>query len=123
VMQHLWLHQQGVGLYTKPQAPFVFTRNEAKAFVNFVAQVQAPIGYATIFKKHVGNWRLQHMNSHDHHVMVQQIMLVGIHNLLQLGPCKTLIHSGVVFEDICIKVVNQNEINASHLCGWNIVHA
>ncbi len=85
--------------------------------MNFVAEVQAPIGYATTFKKHVGNRRLQHMNSHDHHVMVQQIMLVGIHNLLQLGPRKTPIRSGVMFEHICIKVVNQNEINALHFCG------
>jgi hypothetical protein len=67
----LWLCQQGVGLYTKPQAPYVFIRNEAKAFVDFVVEVQTPIGYATIFKKHVGNQRLQHIKSHDHHVMVQ----------------------------------------------------
>ncbi len=39
VMQHLWLHQQGGASYKKPQAPYVFTRNEAKAFVDFVAKV------------------------------------------------------------------------------------
>ncbi len=55
VMQHLWLHQQGGGSYKKPQAPYVFTQNEAKAFVDFVVKVQAPTGYATTFKKHVGN--------------------------------------------------------------------
>jgi hypothetical protein len=70
VMQHLWLHQQGGGSYKKPQAPYVFTRNDAKAFVDFVAKVQAPTWYATTFKKHVGNQRFQHMKSHDHHVMV-----------------------------------------------------
>jgi hypothetical protein len=39
VMQHLWLHQQGGGSYTKPQASYVFTWNEAKAFVDFVVEV------------------------------------------------------------------------------------
>jgi hypothetical protein len=33
VMQHLWFCQQGVGSYIKPQAPYVFIQNEAKAFV------------------------------------------------------------------------------------------
>jgi hypothetical protein len=55
VMQHLWLHQQGGGSYTKPQASYVFTWNEAKAFVDFVVEVQAPTRCVTTFKKHVGN--------------------------------------------------------------------
>jgi hypothetical protein len=52
------------------------------------------------------------MNSHDHHVMVQQILPVGIHDLLQLGPHKTFFRLDIMFQHICIKVVNQNEINA-----------
>ncbi len=109
VMQHLWLHQQGGESYKKPQAPYVFTQNEAKAFVDFVGEVQTPTGYASAFKKHVGNQRLQHIKSHDHHVMVQQVMPTCIRNLLQLGPCKTLICLGIVFQCICTKVLNQNE--------------
>jgi hypothetical protein len=60
-MQHLWLHQQGGGSYRKSQAPYVFTRNEAKAFVDFVAEMQVPTRYVVTIKKHVGNQRLQHM--------------------------------------------------------------
>jgi hypothetical protein len=52
------------------------------------------------------------MKSHDHVVMVQQIMPMDIWNLLQLWPCKTLTCLGIVFQRICTKVVNQNEINA-----------
>jgi hypothetical protein len=54
-MQHLWLCQQGGESYTKPQALYVFTHNETKAFVDFVVEMQAPIGYSIVFKKHVGN--------------------------------------------------------------------
>ncbi len=50
VMQHLWLHQQGGGSYTKPQASYVFTWNEAKAFVDFVVEVQALTRCVTTFK-------------------------------------------------------------------------
>jgi hypothetical protein len=39
----------------KPQTPYVFTRNEAKAFVDFVAKVQAPTKYVAMLKKYVGN--------------------------------------------------------------------
>ncbi len=79
--------------------------------MDFVVEVQTPIRYATTFKKHVGNQRLQDMKSHDHHVMVQQIILVGIQNLLQPRPHKTLIYLGTMFQCIFTKVVNQNEIN------------
>ncbi len=78
--------------------------------MDFVVEVYAPTWCVAIFKRHVGNWRLQHMKSHDHHVMVQQIMSIGIWNLLQLGPCKTLIRLGIVFQGIYTKVVNQNEM-------------
>ncbi len=89
-----------------------FTQNEVKTFVDFVVEVQTPTWCVTAFKKHVGNQRVQHMKIHDHQVMVQQIMSMGICNLLQLGPCKTLICLGTMFQCICTKVVNQNEINA-----------
>lgn len=83
VMWHLWLHQQDESAnYIKPLAPFVFTWNESKAFFNFVAQVHAPIGHVVAFKKHIGLRRLMNMKSHDHHVMVQQIMSASIQNLL-----------------------------------------
>jgi hypothetical protein len=39
VMQHLWLHQQAGESYKKPQAPYVFTQNEVKVFVDFVAKM------------------------------------------------------------------------------------
>jgi len=55
------------------------------------------------------------MKSHDHHVMVQQIMPVSIWNLLQPRPRKTLICLGTMFQHICTKVMNQNEINAFHI--------
>jgi hypothetical protein len=46
VMWHLWLHQQDEGAnYIQPPVSFVFTWNERKAFVDFVAQVRAPTGY------------------------------------------------------------------------------
>ncbi len=83
LMQHLWLHQKDEGAnYIKPLAPFVFIQNASKAFLDFVAQIHAPIGYATTFRKHVGARRLMNMKCHDHHVMVQQIMLASIWNLL-----------------------------------------
>jgi hypothetical protein len=79
--------------------------------VDFVVEVQVPIGCVITFK-HVGNRSLQHMKNHDHHLMVQQIMPIGIWNLLQLGPCKTLIRLGIMFQRRCTKMVNQNEVNA-----------
>jgi hypothetical protein len=50
VMGYLWLHQQDEGANNiKPLAPFVFTQNESKAFLDFVAQVRAPTSYVATF--------------------------------------------------------------------------
>jgi len=46
------------------------------------------------------------MKNHDHHVMVQQILLVSVQNLLQASPRTTIIQFGKSFQRICAKVLN-----------------
>jgi hypothetical protein len=63
-----------------------------------------PIRYA--FKKHIGPNRLFNMKSHDHHVMLQNILPTGIQNLLHHGPRKIIIYLGKIFQMLCKKVLN-----------------
>jgi hypothetical protein len=53
--------------------------------------IHAPTRYSIAFKKHVGPKRLFAMKSHDHHVMVQQILPLVVHNLLQPNPRAAII--------------------------------
>jgi hypothetical protein len=49
--------------------------------MKLVSFTKAPIGYVTVFKKHVARQRLTVMKSHGHHVMIQQILLACVRNI------------------------------------------
>jgi hypothetical protein len=76
-----------------------------------VTWIYAPTWYSIAFKKHVNLKRLFAMKSHDHHVMVQQILPLVVCNLLQLGPKVTIIWLGSAFGKICAKVINLNGLS------------
>jgi hypothetical protein len=101
---HLWLH---IG---KPLAPYVFTWNEKQVFLALISFIHALIEYLIAIKKHLSPNELYNMKSHDHHVMLQNILLATIQNLLHLGPKKVIIYLGRTFKKLCTKVVNLNDI-------------
>jgi len=60
----------------------------------------------------VGSKKLYAIKSHDHHVMVQQILLVNVWNLLQIGPRMAIIRLGKLFQRICAKLMNPKDLVA-----------
>jgi hypothetical protein len=104
VKPHLWLLHVGGEHYVKPHAPCVFTPHERQRFLDFMSNMCAPIEYVVAFKKHVGPNRLFNLKSHDHHVLIQLVLLSGIRNLLQPRP------KFAVIQQICTKVMVPNEI-------------
>jgi hypothetical protein len=50
------------------------------------------------------------MKSHDHHVMIQQILPTCVRNILLIGVCQAIIRLSKCFQKICMKVVNPNGI-------------
>jgi hypothetical protein len=50
------------------------------------------------------------MKSHDHHVMLQHILLVGVQNLLCPNPRRTIICLGTTFQKLYTKVLNPNDV-------------
>jgi hypothetical protein len=111
VKPHQWLQQHVEGEhYVKLHAPYVFTPHERQQFLDFISKMLVPTGYVVAFKKHVGPNRLFNLKNHDHHVVIQHVLLNGIRSSLQLGPRTTIIRLGRMFQQICTKVVVPNEI-------------
>jgi hypothetical protein len=63
-----------------------------------------------VLKKHVVRQRLIAMKSHDHHVMIQQILLACVRNILLPGVHQTIIRLSKCFQKICMKFVNPYDI-------------
>jgi hypothetical protein len=105
----LWLQRRGSN-FVKPMAPYVFNSNETHEFMELVFSIRAPTGYVAVFKKHVARRRLTAMKSHDHHVMIQQILPACVRNILLPGVRQTIIRLSKCFQKICMKVVNPDDI-------------
>jgi hypothetical protein len=54
------------------------------------------------------------MKSHDHHVMLQQILPIGVYDLLQPRPRTSIIRLGKTFGKIYAKVINPSKFSDLH---------
>ena len=111
-MPHLHLQARPGGTFTKPKAPYTFTETEKATFLKTVSTTKVPTGYSSTLVKHIGEKKLAGLKSHDHHVLVQQILPAACRNLLGRGVRETIIRLGNLFERICAKVIRVSSIPA-----------
>jgi hypothetical protein len=90
-------------------APYVFNSNDTHEFLELVSSIEASTSYVVVFKEHVARQRLTTMKSHDHHVMIQQILPACVRNILLPSVRQAIIYG---FKKICMKVVNPNDISS-----------
>lgn len=104
---NLWLQRpEGSEHYLQPKAPYVFSDREKRNFLNLVSSIQTPSGYSATLQRHIGSERLHGLKSHDHHVLLQDILPAAVRHMLPPGPRLALIRLGSLFQQICSKVVN-----------------
>ena len=111
VMNQLWLQpRQNSDTYILPRAPYVLTESERRSFLRVVSATSTPTGFSSTLQKHAGKDRLAGMKSHDHHVLLQQIMPAALRDSLQSGPRNAVIRMGLLFQRICAKIIDPLEI-------------
>ena len=109
-MPHLHLRETESGDFIKPRAPFVFTSEERQNFISLVSSTKVPSGYSSTLIKHVGELRLSGLKSHDHHILLQQILPAAVRHALSKGVRETIIRVGKLFKRICAKVIFKSEL-------------
>ncbi len=110
---HLWMWLQKRGQhFVKLVALYVFTSNENRQFLELVTSIKASTRYVAAFKKHVAGCKLLAMKSHDHHVMIQQILLMCMWNILVHCVHQIIIILKKCFQKICVHVLNPMDILA-----------
>ena len=100
------------GVFFKPQAPYVFTSAESAQFLNSVRDIKVPTGYSSNMTKHVADKYLHGLKSHDHHVLLQDIIPACIRGLLHPGVRDAIIRLGNCFEKICAKALDPNNMKS-----------
>lgn len=107
----LWLIETASHLI-KPKAPYVFNDSERASFLNLVSHKKLPSEYSSTLIKHLGEKKLSGLKSHDHHVLLQQILPAAIRHSLKKGPGDAIIKVGNCFKRICAKAVRTADIPA-----------
>ena len=111
VMRDLWLRPRpNTDSYIMPRAPYVLSESERRSFLRVVAATSTPTGFSSTLQKLARKDRLAGMKSHDHHVLLQQIMPAALRGSLQSGPRNAVIRMGTVFQRICSKVIDPMEL-------------
>ena len=111
-MHHLHLVRGELENYIKPRAPYVFSETEKQQFIQLVSSTKVPTGYSSTLAKHVGEKRLNGLKSHNHHVLIQQILPSAIRHSLSRGVCETIIWLVNVLQRICAKVIRTSEVQS-----------
>lgn len=112
-MRHLQLQRQGTtSTFLKPHAPYSLRPAEGTVFRQTVSSIRTPSGYISSgLSKHFGQKKFQGLKSHDHHVLLQQIIPACIRSFLEPGPRDAIIRMGHVFRRLCAKVVDPSDMD------------
>ena len=100
----------GRGNYLKPHPPYSFKSEEQDAFLKQVKSVKVPSTYSAGMMRHVSQRKLHGLKSHDHHVLLQDIIPATIRGLLCRGARDAVIRLGHCFKKICQKAIDPNEM-------------
>lgn len=105
----------------EPRAPYVFSKLEKNNFLNFVTGMHVPSGYSSMLTKHIGERRLHDLKSHNHHILLYQLLPAAVRNSLSSGVRETIICLGNLFQRIYSKVICRSEIVQLKTCAIEVL--
>jgi hypothetical protein len=110
--RHLWLtpHPKKIGRMLKPAAPYVLTNEEFEVFANTIESLKPPSGLVSNMAQYIWKKKFGGLKSHDYHVLMQQVMPLALHGILQRGPRMAIMRICRVFRKLCGSVWNSSEI-------------
>ncbi|KAM1164329.1 hypothetical protein ACFX13_024504 [Malus domestica] len=108
------LHPQQRGSNKAYLAPacFTMTKDNKDVFLKVLIEVKVPDGYASNISRHVhmkerSIWDLK---SHDHHILMQQLLPIAAHRALPKNVVEALIEFTNFFRQLCSKVNVQSDL-------------
>ncbi|XP_052294335.1 uncharacterized protein LOC107178912 isoform X1 [Citrus sinensis] len=112
IKKELHLKQEGNKLL-KPHASYTLTLNEKREFCQFLKSVKFPDGYAANISNcvNIKDAKVSGLKSHDCHVLLQQILPIGIRPYLRKDICSAIIELCNFFRQLCAKTLYKSELD------------
>ena len=105
--KHLWLtpHPRKARKMVKPRAPYILGEGEFEKFAKCIESLKTPSGYSSdhgkCIRKEFGG-----LKSHDYHILMQQVLPLAIHVLMQPRLYMAMMRMSRLFRRFCTKVYN-----------------
>jgi hypothetical protein len=109
IMQELWLDYSIKGMEL-PQSCTTLSKHEKNEFCGFLKNVKLPSGYSTIISSLISFLDLKvapSVKSHDYHVLLTQMITVGIRNILLVNFQEAIMNFCFFFNAIGQKVLRE----------------
>ena len=100
------------GDYLKPQALYSLRPSETAIFLRRVGSIKVPSMYSSSMLRHLTDRKLHGLKSHDHHIIIQDILPASIRGLLHPGACDAVIRLGHCFKMICQKTIDPAQLSS-----------
>jgi len=81
----------------KPQAPYVLTGDELNTFWSRLGSLKVSTNYGASLAKHMANKKLGSMNTHDYHLLMQQLFPLCLQRLMAIKPQMVIMWLSCVF--------------------------
>ena len=91
---------------------YSLTSNEKNEFCKFFKEVKVLDGYASNISRciQVNEQKIFGLNSHDCHVLMQQLLPLVIHGVLHKNVCAAIVELYSFFKQLCSKVLKTNQL-------------
>ncbi len=104
---HLWLTCNPLN---PSHANYLLNKRELSTFQSRFASLKVPSKYSASLAKHVPIGMWASMKARDWHVLMQTLLPLCLRGLMQKNTRKAIMWLSRVFQWICAKVINPNEI-------------
>jgi hypothetical protein len=114
IRQELWLDDfiKGTEL---PTSCITLSKNENKELCGFLKNVKVPSGYLTNVSRLISLPELKiapGVKSHDYHVLLTQIIVIGIQNILRVKVREAIVNFCFFFNAIGQKVLSEDALES-----------
>ena len=96
----------------KPAANFTLTPEERHQFYKFIKLVKFPDSFASNLTKNITNNdnKIAGLKSHDCHVIMQHLLLLGIQPFLKKPIITTISEMSTFLKQLCVQTLNVSEL-------------
>jgi hypothetical protein len=102
IRPHLHLQRNPDGhSYFKPDAPYVFTKQDQTEFLTTLRELKFPSNYVGALCRRIQDGKLRGLKTHDFHVLLQQVIPLCLRNVGHPAVVGAVMRVSRLFRKIC----------------------